>query len=521
MNDNSADSSFLSQETEQKFMENIMIQKLDKKRNINLSSEINKRKKMFNRLIYSKFGRNFFKIKPEAYLDLVDKCKTFYFSSNSKFLNNFPKLKQRILKERKINYNKLLTKIDIGSLLYLSEARKKRNLDLNDQKNERLFAYSRNFAAQSLKDVISDEIYKVKFWRQNSKKNNKLLKHKFLEIFKGLVNLNIEQNNKEENEEKRNLLLFHNENINNEKGEKDNSIVIKENNRYNPINSYYNNILYLNNEGNQQSVYESAKTFENIKESNLNINSIKDSSFPSIINKTNSLKTFSNENKKIYNLKSINPISRNIKTFELKKNIKTSLNSSIKPILNKTVSSFRNKKNIDNKVTELNSQTKLCNKNLYKLINNNQTVFPRKKLKKSEKDFDINYSLSESSKNPSKWKKNNKGTFSYLSYEKLNAVMEKNLKGDKISDIVKEVKDNMTSNGKILKRELRLFPKRVIETKDEYALQMVDKLFSKGKLSRIKMPEIKETVKEKKELQQHKYIDILRDKAKYNHKKIP
>ena len=34
------------------------------------------------------------------------------------------------------------------------------------------------------------------------------------------------------------------------------------------------------------------------------------------------------------------------------------------------------------------------------------------------------------------------------------------------------------------------------------------------------MPEIKETLKEKREMKEHKYINELRDKAKFNHKKI-
>ena len=105
MDESSSDSYISIEETKPKFMENIMIQNLDKKRNVNLSLEITKRKKIFNRYIRNNFGQNFIKIKPESYLDLVDKCKTFYFSPESQFLSNFPKLKAKILKERNINKN--------------------------------------------------------------------------------------------------------------------------------------------------------------------------------------------------------------------------------------------------------------------------------------------------------------------------------------------------------------------------------------------------------------------------------
>ena len=532
MTEISSDSSFLSQESEQKLLENIMIQKLDKKRNTNISLEIKKKKKMFDHIVFSKFGRHFLKIKPEAYLDLVDKCKTFYFSPDSKFLNNFPKLKKRIMKERNINYNKLLTKIDAGSLLYLSEARSKKKRDQNAQKNETLMAFSKNFATQNTKDVISDEIYKVKFWDKKSKNINKVLKRKYVDIFKKLIIKNLDNNTSQNNEfiddkdkeEIKNLISFNKkDSIINVSDKKENSQIIKENNRYNPIIAYYNNIP--NNFNGRKSSQESinikiAKTSQNLKESNYNMNSIKDSSFPSIINNNNSLKTLSNEKEKLNNLKSLNSISRNIKTFEIKKNLKTSLNFSTKPKSQSLFNSFKYKKNINNKVQDLNSQTKLCNIKLYNLIANNQTVLPEKKLTNSDKDFDMNYSLSETTKNFSRWKKNNQGTFSYLTYEKLNEVNSKSLKANNIDEIVKEAKNNMSSEGKIKKRELRLFPKRLKEMKDEFALQMVDKLFSREKLERHRMPEIKETVKEQREMKEHLVVNSLRKKVKNNYNKI-
>ena len=532
MTEISSDSSFLSQESEQKLLENIMIQKLDKKRNTNISLEIKKKKKMFDHIVFSKFGRHFLKIKPEAYLDLVDKCKTFYFSPDSKFLNNFPKLKKRIMKERNINYNKLLTKIDVGSLLYLSEARSKKKRDQNAQKNETLMAFSKNFATQNTKDVISDEIYKVKFWDKKSKNINKVLKRKYVDIFKKLIIKNLDNNTSQNNEfiddkdkeEIKNLISFNKkDSIINVSDKKDNSQIIKENNRYNPIITYYNNIP--NNFNGRKSSQESinikiAKTSQNLKESNYNMNSIKDSSFPSIINNNNSLKILSNEKEKLNNLKSLNSISRNIKTLEIKKNLKTSLNFSTKPKSQSLFNSFKYKKNINNKVQDLNSQTKLCNIKLYNLIANNQICLPEKRLKNSDKDFDMNYSLSETTKNFSKWKKNNQGTFSYLTYEKLNEVNSKSLKANNIDEIVKEAKNNMSSEGKIKKRELRLFPKRLKEMKDEFALQMVDKLFSREKLERHRMPEIKETVKEQREMKEHLVVNSLRKKVKNNYNKI-
>ena len=514
MDESSSDSYISVEDTKPKFMENIMIQNLDKKRNVNLSLEITKRKKIFNRYIKNNFGQNFIKIKPESYLDLVDKCKTFYFSPESQFLSNFPKLKARILKERNINNNKLLTKIDLGNLLYLSEARKKRYLDQNDQKNERLITYSKNFSTQNTKDLISNEIYKATFWDKNAKKNNKILKNKFQHLISKLFNKTNEQEIDER--EKENLVLINNN--------FENFDINKENKRYNPIMTYYNNIVHLKNENNLEDFDENLETNENIKESYTNMNSLKDSSFPSIINNTNSLKTFSNEREKINNLKTIKPISRNMKILDLKKKTKTSFSSSIKPsIINNnsaSSSSLKYKKNLNNKVMDLNFQTHLCNKKLYNLIDSNKTILPGKILKNSEKDFDVNFALSESSNYPSKWKKNNQGTFSYLTYEKLNSTIEKNLRGEKTTEIVKEAKNNISSENNFRKRELKLFPKKIIQIKDEYALEMVDKLFSRNQLSRHKMPGLKETVKERREMREHRFVNILRNRAKNNHDKI-
>ena len=539
MSEISSDSSFLSQEPEQSILKNIMTQKLDKKRNLNISKEIKKRKKMFDHLIYDKFGRHFLKIKSEAYTDFIDKCKTYYFSPDSKFLNNFPKLKQSLLKEKRvnINYNKLLPKINMGSMLYLSEADKKRNRDRNARKTEKLMTLSKNFTTQNTKDVISNEVYKVKFWNKESKNINKILKNKYLNIFKNFIlkNINIVNNDETNNninneiaddkniEEINNLSPVKNKNEDiNQVDDNQNIEKIKENKRYNPIISYYNNIP--NNNGRKSSLDNinlmSIKTSPNLKESNNKMNYIKDYSFSSLINKTNSLKTSSNEKEIINNIKSFNSISRNSKSFEIKRKLRTSFNFRTKSKRFSNLNPFRYKKNINNKVQDLNSQTKLCNVKLYNLITNNKTVLPGKRLTNSEKVFDINYSLSETTKHLSKWKKNNKGTFSYLTYEKLNQVNSKSLKSDSINVLVKEVKNNMNQINKIRKRELKLFPKRLLEIKDEYALQLVDKLFSRENLERHRMPEIKDTLKEQREMKQIQLINELRNRTFKNYNKI-
>ena len=55
----------------------------------------------------------------------------------------------------------------------MSEADKKRNRDRNARKTEKLMTLSKNFTTQNTKDVISNEVYKVKFWNKESKDSGK------------------------------------------------------------------------------------------------------------------------------------------------------------------------------------------------------------------------------------------------------------------------------------------------------------------------------------------------------------
>ena len=65
-----------------------------------------------------------------------------------------------------------------------------------------------------------------------------------------------------------------------------------------------------------------------------------------------------------------------------------------------------------------------------------------------------------------------------------------------------------------------MFPKKIFKMKDEYALKMVERLYSAHKINREKVPEIKEVVKEDRENKQKNKIITLRKKAKFNHEKI-
>ena len=56
--------------------------------------------------------------------------------------------------------------------------------------------------------------------------------------------------------------------------------------------------------------------------------------------------------------------------------------------------------------------------------------------------------------------------------------------------------------------------------KDDYALQLVERLFSADKISKEKPPDVRETIKEERERTENKKIITLRKKTKFNHERI-
>ena len=106
----------------------------------------------------------------------------------------------------------------------------------------------------------------------------------------------------------------------------------------------------------------------------------------------------------------------------------------------------------------------------------------------------------------------------YYEYEKFKLKTQNN--NNKINSLIKEVKNNLSAQNKFKKRELKLFPKRIYKMKDDYALEMVERLYSAHKISREKAPEIKEDIKEDKEIKNKKKVITLRKKTKSNHEKI-
>ena len=173
--DSNFDSFLYGVDEELDLYQGIMNQNIGKK-HIIMSKEIRNKQKIINRLFKEKFGTNFFPIKFESLKMFESSLKTYLFSPESEFLNNFPKLKRRIIQERKIKEDKLKEKINIGSLLYLSinENNSKSKKGIND----RFFEMSKNLRSSIAKNDLSNAVYKVKYEEKNKERVNKILSYR-------------------------------------------------------------------------------------------------------------------------------------------------------------------------------------------------------------------------------------------------------------------------------------------------------------------------------------------------------
>ena len=187
----SDDFEFLNEKIEPIIRQDIMIQKLDKKKSLRLSEEITNRKKLLNRMFDVRFGKFFLDIKPESLIIFEKQLRKYFFSPNSKFLYNFPRLRKKLNFNNNINDTKLSAKINVGSLLYFSEANKKLLKNDNIRTKEKIITFSKNFSTNYTKDVVNNEVYKVKFWDKNAKRIKKLLSSKYMDKKTKNINDNI------------------------------------------------------------------------------------------------------------------------------------------------------------------------------------------------------------------------------------------------------------------------------------------------------------------------------------------
>ena len=155
------------------FCRNIMNQKINKKRDVILPREITKRKKIIYDLFQKKFGPNFLEKKPESLSQFESLFGKYFFSPKSNFLKKFfPKIYKKIFHDKKIDLKKLKSKINIGSMIYLTL--RKHLVSNKSLISDKLLYISKNYSTINEKDLVSN-LY-LKYKKDAIKRKNKVLK---------------------------------------------------------------------------------------------------------------------------------------------------------------------------------------------------------------------------------------------------------------------------------------------------------------------------------------------------------
>ena len=465
--DDSYDSIYFDDEEEIQLYKGIMNQKISKK-NIVLSNEITKKKKIVNRLFKDRFGKNFIPIKLESLKAFESFVRFYLFSPTSKILSRFPKLKKRILHEKDINYNALKDKINIGSLLYLNLSGN--GTTLNKNINEKFFQISKNLSTTISKDTISNSVYNVKFLKKNVERINKILSDKGKgKTMQDLSNKKIKLsniNNIGTNNNKYKGRNFTNDNLRTKQLTTNKNIFNKDDNfKINIINENLEDMKLNTEENNFPSIDKSKTSLNYFNKSQYKPNFLLDKYKNNILKKYNSR----------------NNASKLVRFEELTENITPKGNNDhsekvFSPY--KTFSGFNNKHNlklfnqkkfqndINKYVENLNEQTDSCNKKLIRLINGN--LKEKKKTNQEENQEVINLKNILIDKKNSKKKK------------KVSNIKQ-------IKNLIKRAKldfEGEANLDKIKKKELKKLGHYLNEMNNDFALYKVNELYTKGQLKR-------------------------------------
>ena len=154
------------------FYHNIMTQKINKRRDIVLPNEINKRKKIIYELLKSTFGPFFIERNANSLNSFESLFGKYLFSAKSTFLKKFfPDLYNKYFGTKKLDVKNLKKKIDIGQMMYLSI---RKNLVSNKSSmSDKLLYISKNFSRKDVKDLVSNLYYKYKSMNEKKKRAKK------------------------------------------------------------------------------------------------------------------------------------------------------------------------------------------------------------------------------------------------------------------------------------------------------------------------------------------------------------
>ena len=552
--------------------DNYLIKILEENKSLKISQEIKNKKQQITTMFRNKFGRDFLTVKPDSVILFEKLFGQCLFHPDSQFLAHFPKLRKKLLNERKISELKLKAKIDMGAmLLYDLTGKGKKKTQYLDMAKEKRFAVSKNFESKAAKDVVQSEYYQKIFWEKNKQKLRKYYEKN-----------NIRNSDDFFDEENVELIGWEGNN-----GDGESSIEKKEENENDSNTSLNNSNIKKFKENNNIDSYrfsmEKANrkdSKENKKELKLNLqdddnNEIKNKEAKNRISKTITKKgekiisSFKNKNiESKFKLNNINNKSRNInnlfgifgnsttfknasynisyskinesnsnnsnfintmnnfnlstKGFQSKlNNYKKYLSKSIfqkKKIISLKNKHYKFKDKLSNQIIKLNQCTNKCNSELIKLIdiNNDDNYAEKKKKYKNRNKLDIKGLLIDK-----KEEKHNESD-SDMDNEEKEAQTEKLQETEKITikSILEGARIDLKNKfgGKLVpQNKEKMLKRKINHISDEQALGMVDDFIEKQKeldVRKILGTDPKLIMKKKKRM------NLLRLKTKENYDKM-
>ena len=552
--------------------DNYLIKILEENKALKISKEIKNKKQQITTMFRNKFGRDFLTVKPDSVILFEKLFGQCLFHPDSQFLAHFPKLRKKLLNERKISELKLKAKIDMGAmLLYDLTGKGKKKTQYLDMAKEKRFAVSKNFESKATKDVVQSEYYQKIFWEKNKEKIRKYYEKNNIRNSDDFIDeenvelIGWEGNNgdgessiekKEENENDSNTSL-NNSNIKNFKEknnidsyrfskEKTNRKDSKENKKELKLNLQDDDNNEIKNKEAKNSIsktitkkgekiissfknknIESKFKLNNINNKSRNINNLfgifrnsttfKNASYNISYSKINE----SNSNNSNF-INTMNNFNLSTKGFQSKlNNYKKYLSKSIfqkKKIISLKNKHYKFKDKLSNQIIKLNQCTNKCNSELIKLIdiNNDDNYAEKKKKYKNRNKLDIKGLLIDK-----KEEKHNESD-SDMDNEEKEAQTEKLQETEKITikSILEGARIDLKNKfgGKLVpQNKEKMLKRKINHISDEQALGMVDDFIEKKKeldVRKILGTDPKLIMKKKKRM------NLLRLKTKENFDKM-
>ena len=552
--------------------DNYLIKILEENKPLKISKEIKSKKQQITTMFRNKFGRDFLTVKPDSVILFEKLFGQCLFHPDSQFLAHFPKLRKKLLNERKISELKLKAKIDMGAmLLYDLTGKGKKKTQYLDMAKEKRFAVSKNFESKAAKDVVQSEYYQKIFWEKNKEKIRKYYEknnirnsddffdEENVELIdwggnNGDGESSIEKNEENENDSNTSLnnsnikKFKENNNIDSYRFtmEKANRKDSKENKKELKLNLQDDDNNEIKNKEAKNSIsktitkkgekiissfknknIESKFKLNNINNKSRNINNLfgifrnsttfKNASYNISYSKINE----SNSNNSNF-INTMNNFNLSTKGFQSKlNNYKKYLSKSIfqkKKIISLKNKHYKFKDKLSNQIIKLNQCTNKCNSELIKLIdiNNDDNYAEKKKKYKNRNKLDIKGLLIDK-----KEEKHNESD-SDMDNEEKEAQTEKLQETEKITikSILEGARIDLKNKfgGKLVpQNKEKMLKRKINHISDEQALGMVDDFIEKQKeldVRKILGTDPKLIMKKKKRM------NLLRLKTKENYDKM-